>query len=308
VQKPDLSGRVDIFLLYLSKIVHEKLAVTNLAKGTTGFTGADIENLVNQAALKAAADGSAKVTMRHLEEARDRVIMGPARIKGRFPDEDTNKNTAWHEAGHTLVAYYTQDAVPLHKVTIIPRGGSLGHTAFLPEKDSYQVTKSQLLAQLDVMMGGRVAEELIFGSDKVTTGASDDLKKATELAVSMVKKLGMSEKSGLRDYTVDVEEERNALVNMSDRSQKVNEIIDDSIEKLLSDSYHRAKEILTIHQKEHKALAEALYEHETLTADDVRTIVNGGTIERIYSTESPMTARGGRKRRPRPTVIEIQVD
>uniref|UniRef100_A0A1I7TMF5 AAA domain-containing protein n=1 Tax=Caenorhabditis tropicalis TaxID=1561998 RepID=A0A1I7TMF5_9PELO len=195
VPKPDLAGRVDIFNFYLSKIVHSgTIDPKVLAKGSTGFTGADIENMVNQAALKAATDNAVEVTMSYLDEARDRVLMGPARTGGRIPDEEANRNTAYHEAGHTLVSLYTKDATPLHKVTIIPRGQSLGHTAMLPEKDSYQLTKAQMLATLDVMMGGRVAEELIFGDDKVTTGAADDLSKATQLAVQMVKVFGMSDK------------------------------------------------------------------------------------------------------------------
>ncbi|VDM83092.1 unnamed protein product, partial [Strongylus vulgaris] len=183
VPKPDLAGRIDIFDFYLQRIIHSpNVDPRILAKGSTGFTGADIENMVNQAALKAAKECAPEVTMMHLDEARDRILMGPARTGGRIPDEEANRNTAYHEAGHTLVTLYTKHATPLHKVTIIPRGQSLGHTAMLPEKDEYQMTKGQLLAALDVMMGGRVAEELIFGEDMVTTGAADDLKKATQLA------------------------------------------------------------------------------------------------------------------------------
>jgi ATP-dependent metalloprotease len=144
VSKPDLDGRKDIFKyflssfqnitslfrLYLGHIIHEKLNVDTLAKGTTGFTGADIENLVNQAALKAATEGCSRVLMRHLDEAKDRVLMGPARIKGRFPDEEVNRCTAFHEAGHTLVAMFTKNSTPIHKVTIIPRGQSMGHVSF----------------------------------------------------------------------------------------------------------------------------------------------------------------------------------
>uniref|UniRef100_A0AC34F7M3 AAA+ ATPase domain-containing protein n=1 Tax=Panagrolaimus sp. ES5 TaxID=591445 RepID=A0AC34F7M3_9BILA len=276
VMKPDLIGRKDIFRHYLSRIVHETLNLDVLAKGTTGFTGADIENLVNQAALKAATDNCNRVYMHHLDEAKDRILMGPARVKGRFPDEEANRSTAFHEAGHTLVAFLTKDATPIHKVTIIPRGGSLGHTALLPDKDSYQVTRSQLLAQLDVMMGGRVAEELVFGHDKVTTGAADDLKRATQLALNMVKQFGMSDKVGLRDFTV--EDENNSLVNVNNLSPQTSENIDQEINKLLHDSYLRAKEILTKYKKEHHAIADALLEYETLSVDEVRTIVDGGKI------------------------------
>ncbi|ULT99881.1 hypothetical protein L3Y34_000862 [Caenorhabditis briggsae] len=279
VPKPDLAGRVDIFNFYLSKIVHSgAIDPKILAKGSTGFTGADIENMVNQAALKAATDNAVEVTMAYLDEARDRVLMGPARTGGRIPDEEANRNTAYHEAGHTLVSLYTKDATPLHKVTIIPRGQSLGHTAMLPEKDSYQLTKAQMLATLDVMMGGRVAEELIFGDDKVTTGAADDLSKATQLAVQMVKVFGMSEKVGLRDYTAD--DKDSALVKVSDLSPQTAELIDGEINRVLQESYKRAKDILTTKKKEHQLLAEALLEYETLSAEEVKRVITGQKIKR----------------------------
>ncbi|CAD6185612.1 unnamed protein product [Caenorhabditis auriculariae] len=280
VPKPDLAGRQDIFDFYLSKIVHSDCVDPHvLAKGSTGFTGADIENMVNQAALKAATENAIEVTMSYLDEARDRVLMGPARTGGRIPDEEANKNTAYHEAGHTLVSLYTKDAVPLHKVTIIPRGQSLGHTAMLPDKDSYQVTKAQMLAQLDVMMGGRVAEEIIFGEDKVTTGAADDLSRATQLAVQLVKVFGMSDKVGLRDYTV-TEDKDSPMIKVSDLSPQTAELIDSEINRVLNESYKRAKEILVTRKKEHQLLAEALLEYETLSADEVRRVISGQKVKR----------------------------
>ncbi|CAI5444041.1 unnamed protein product [Caenorhabditis angaria] len=281
VPKPDLTGRLDIFNFYLSKIVHSpNIDAKTLAKGSTGFTGADIENMVNQAALKAATDNAVEVTMGYLDEARDRVLMGPARTGGRIPDEEANRNTAYHEAGHTLVSIYTKDATPLHKVTIIPRGQSLGHTAMLPEKDSYQLTKSQMLAQLDVMMGGRVAEELIFGDDKVTTGAADDLSKASQLAVQMVKVFGMSDKVGLRDFTASTSEKETSLVSVSELSPQTTEAIDSEITRILMESYKRAKDILVSKKKEHQLLAESLLEYETLSAEEVRRVISGQKIKR----------------------------
>ncbi|KIH61264.1 ATP-dependent metallopeptidase HflB [Ancylostoma duodenale] len=279
VPKPDLAGRTDIFNFYLQRIVHSPgVDPRTLAKGSTGFTGADIENMVNQAALKAATESAPEVTMQHLDEARDRVLMGPARTGGRIPDEEANRNTAYHEAGHTLVSLYTKHATPLHKVTIIPRGQSLGHTAMLPEKDEYQMTKGQLLAALDVMMGGRVAEELVFGDDMVTTGAADDLKKASQLAVQMVKVFGMSDKVGLRDFTAE-DSSSTSLVKISDLSPQTAEAIDKEINQVLQDSYQRAKDILTKHKKEHQLLAEALLEYETLSADEVRQVISGKKIK-----------------------------
>lgn len=166
---PDFSGRQEIISMYLEKILHKDIDIELLARGTTGFTGADLENMINQAALRAAIDGAEVVSMRHLESARDKVLMGPER-KSRLPDEEANEITAYHEAGHAIVGYYTKESSPLHKVTIMPRGPSLGHTAYMPKKERYHVTKAQLLAMMDTAMGGRAAEELIFGPEKITSG------------------------------------------------------------------------------------------------------------------------------------------
>ncbi|CAJ0941935.1 unnamed protein product, partial [Mesorhabditis belari] len=295
VSKPDLQGRKDIFSHYLRKIVHaSSIEVQTLAKGTTGFTGADIENMVNQAALKAATENCTEVAMHHLDEARDRVLMGPARVAGRIPDEEANKSTAYHEAGHTLVGMMTKDSTPLHKVTIIPRGSSMGHTALLPDKDSYQMTKAQLYAQLDMMMGGRVAEELVFGSDKVTTGAADDLKKASMLALQMVKQFGFSDKVGLRDFSVS--DSDSSIVKVNDLSPHTNETIDQEINRILKESYERAKEILTKHKKEHQALAEALLEYETLSAEEVKDVVAGKKLKRPTPAVVKRSNNEGRKK------------
>ncbi|WKY00806.1 hypothetical protein Q1695_015102 [Nippostrongylus brasiliensis] len=303
VPKPDLAGRTDIFNFYLQRIVHAPCVdPRTLAKGSTGFTGADIENMVNQAALKAATESAPEVTMMHLDEARDRVLMGPARTGGRIPDEEANRNTAYHEAGHTLVTLYTKHATPLHKVTIIPRGQSLGHTAMLPEKDEYQMTKGQLLAALDVMMGGRVAEELIFGEDAVTTGAADDLKKASQLAVQMVKVFGMSDKVGLRDFTAE-DNSNSALIKMSDLSPQTAEAIDKEINQVLQDSYHRAKDILTKHRKEHQLLAEALLEYETLSAEEVKQVITGKKIKR----PTPAAVKRSNENRHQHPLVHIHI-
>lgn len=270
VPTPDYNGRKQIFQLYLGKILCKEVDVDILTRGTVGFTGADIENMVNQAALKAAVDGADCVTMTYLENARDKVLMGPER-KSRIPDEEANLITAYHEGGHTIVGFYTKDAHPLHKVTIMPRGSSLGHTAYIPEKERYHVTKSQLLAIMDTMMGGRAAEELIFGPEKITSGASNDLKQATMIATHMVKEWGMSEKIGLRT----LEEGQKSLISINELGQTMNEAIDSEIQRLLQESYERAKSVLKAHAKEHKLLAEALVKYETLDADDIRAILKG---------------------------------
>ena len=154
--------------------------------------------------------------MGHIEKARDKVIMGPER-KTRIPDEEVNKMTAYHEGGHAVVAYYTKESMPLHKVTIMPRGQSLGHTAYIPEKERYQETRAQLLASMDTALGGRAAEELIFGADKITTGASSDLQQATMIASRMVKDWGMSDKVGLRTVKVDKETQISSTTSESVR-------------------------------------------------------------------------------------------
>uniref|UniRef100_A0A0N4V6W3 AAA domain-containing protein n=1 Tax=Enterobius vermicularis TaxID=51028 RepID=A0A0N4V6W3_ENTVE len=308
VNPPDLLGRKDIFGHYLSKIVHtDELDIDTLAKGTTGFTGADIENMVNQAALRAAVEGCPMVMLPHFEEARDRILMGPARLRGRLPDEEANRITAYHEAGHTLVGLFTKDSTPLHKVTIIPRGQSLGHTAILPEKDEYHMTKAQMMAQLDMMMGGRVAEELVFGAEKVTTGAANDLKKATILATNMVKTFGMSDKVGLRDYSI---EDSNAFMKINDLSPQTSEMIDQEINRLLNESYMRAKEVLVKHKKEHKLLAEALLEYETLTSDEVKELLETGSITRHQQPpKKNFVEKRPQPRQPPPThIIHIHFD
>ncbi|KAK4023895.1 hypothetical protein OUZ56_009288 [Daphnia magna] len=269
VPVPDFAGRKEILQHYLSKVkLADDVDVELLARGTTGFTGADIENLVNQAAVRGAIDGVPAVTTKYLEQARDKVLMGPER-KSRIPDEEANLITAYHEGGHTIVAHYTQDAHPLHKVTIIPRGPSLGHTAYIPEKERYHVTRSQLLAMMDVAMGGRAAEELIFGHEKITSGASSDLKQATSIAMHMVKEWGMSEKVGFRT----IEQSSGSLVVVNDLSPQTSELIDSEIKRILQESYDRAKAILKEHKEEHKMLAEALMKYETLDADDVKSIL-----------------------------------
>ncbi|XP_023708046.1 ATP-dependent zinc metalloprotease YME1L isoform X2 [Cryptotermes secundus] len=270
VPTPDYVGRKEILDLYLGKVLSKDIDVEILARGTTGFTGADLESMVNQAALRAAIDGADSVTMKYLENARDKVLMGPER-KGRIPDEEANMITAYHEGGHAVVAYFTKDSHPLHKVTIIPRGPSLGHTAYIPEKERYHVTKSQLLAMMDTMMGGRAAEELVFGPEKITSGASSDLKQATAIAIHMVKDWGMSERVGLRTHDGN----NSGFVVVNELSPGTNELIDSEIKRIMTESYERAKNILKTHQREHKMLAEALLKYETLDAEDIKSIMAG---------------------------------
>uniref|UniRef100_A0A803L2Q5 AAA+ ATPase domain-containing protein n=1 Tax=Chenopodium quinoa TaxID=63459 RepID=A0A803L2Q5_CHEQI len=260
VPSPDVQGRQDILELYLQdKPVADDVDVKAIARGTPGFNGADLANLVNIAAIKAAVEGAEKLTSSQLEFAKDRILMGTER-KTMFITEDSKKLTAYHESGHAIVALNTEGAHPIHKATIIPRGSALGMVTQLPSNDETSVSKRQLLARLDVCMGGRVAEELIFGQDYITTGASSDLNTATELAQYMVTSCGMSDAIG----PVHIKERPGS--DMQSR-------IDAEVVKLLRDAYDRVKALLKKHEKALHALANALLEYETLSSEDIKRIL-----------------------------------
>ncbi|KAL4710366.1 hypothetical protein ACJJTC_003763 [Scirpophaga incertulas] len=279
VPTPDYSGRLEILHLYLGRVAALGVDAEALARATTGFTGADLEAMVNQAALRAAIDGAKHVSMKYLEEARDKVLMGPER-KSRLPDEEANTITAYHEGGHAVVAYYTK--VGQHTTLLIliwlmqsNFGVVSSMSLFRTAKMLYHVTKQQLLATMDTMMGGRAAEELVFGPDKITSGASSDLKQATSIASHMVREWGMSDKVGLRS----MEPPRHSLQHGDQLGPYTNELVDGEIKKILSESYERAKVILRTHAKEHKALAEALLKYETLDAEDIKAIMSGDKVK-----------------------------
>ncbi|CAM8976501.1 unnamed protein product [Rhodiola kirilowii] len=260
VTNPDVRGRQEILELYLQdKPLSDDIDVKSIARGTPGFNGADLANLVNIAAIKAAVDGSEKLTAAQLEFAKDRIIMGTER-KTMFVSEESKKLTAYHESGHAIVALNTDGAHPIHKATILPRGSALGMVTQLPSSDETSVSRKQLLARLDVCMGGRVAEELIFGQDHVTTGASSDLSSATELAKYMVSSCGMSDAIG--------------PVHIKERpSSEMQSRIDAEVVKLLREAYERVKVLLKKHEKALHSLANALLEYETLGAEEIKRIV-----------------------------------
>uniref|UniRef100_A0A8C5A7C7 YME1-like 1b n=1 Tax=Gadus morhua TaxID=8049 RepID=A0A8C5A7C7_GADMO len=262
VPKPDVKGRTEILNWYLKKI---KASI--IARGTVGFSGADLENLVNQAALKAAVDGKDMVTLKELEFAKDKILMGPERKSAQI-DKKNKQITAYHESGHAIVAYYTKDAMPINKATIMPRGPSMGHVSMLPEDDRWSETRSQLLAQMDVSMGGRVAEEIIFGPEYITTGASSDFDSATSIAKMMVTRFGMCEKLGVMTYK-----------DLTRQSPETQAVVEQEVRKLLKDSYERARALLKSHAKEHKNLADALLMYETLDAKEIRLVLEGKSLE-----------------------------
>ncbi|KAL0304387.1 UNVERIFIED_CONTAM: ATP-dependent zinc metalloprotease FTSH 11, chloroplastic/mitochondrial [Sesamum radiatum] len=260
VPNPDVRGRQEILELYLQdKPVSDDVDVKAIARGTPGFNGADLANLVNIAAIKAAVEGAEKLNAAQLEFAKDRIIMGTER-KTMFLSEDSKKLTAYHESGHAIVALNTEGAHPIHKATIMPRGSALGMVTQLPSSDETSISKKQLLARLDVCMGGRVAEELIFGQDHITTGASSDLNTATELAQYMVSTCGMSDAIG--------------PVHIKERpGSEMQSRIDAEVVKLLREAYNRVKALLKKHEKALHVLANALLEYETLNAEEIRRLL-----------------------------------
>jgi cell division protease FtsH len=277
VPNPDVNGRERILRVHMKNVpLAADVDVKVIARGTPGFSGADLANLVNEAALMAARKNRRMVMMRDFEEAKDKVMMGAER-KSMAMSEEEKRNTAYHEGGHALVALNVPSADPVHKATIIPRGRALGMVMQLPEGDRYSMNYEQMTSRLAIMMAGRVAEELIFGKEKITSGASSDITAATGLARNMVTRWGYSDKLGLVAYGDNQEEV--FLGHSVSRTQNVSEatanVIDAEIKRLVQSGYDEAKRILTEKIDDLHTLAKALLEYETLSGDEIINALKG---------------------------------
>ncbi len=289
VPLPDILGREQILKVHMRKVpcapdVDSKI----IARGTPGFSGADLANLTNEAALLAARAGKRVVTMTEFEEAKDKVMMGAERRSMVMTDEE-KELTAYHEGGHALVAVRTPASDPVHKATIIPRGRALGMVMRLPEKDQHSMRRDQLFAHLAVAMGGRVAEELIFGHDAVTTGAASDIRMATSMARRMVTEWGMSDKLGPLRYSANEEEVflGHSVTQQKNISESTAEIIDAEIRRIVEEADAYARKIITEEVDNLHAIAKALLEYETLTGDEIHALLRGEKIDRPDQPETP---------------------
>jgi len=286
VPNPDIVGREKILQVHMKKT--PKLAadveVRTIARGTPGFSGADLANLVNEAALLAARKGKRVISMLDFEEAKDKVMMGAER-RSMVMTEDEKRMTAFHEAGHALVAAKCPASDPIHKATIIPRGRALGMVMRLPERDSYSYARDKMHDDLAVAMGGRVAEEICFGYDKVSSGASGDISMATKLARAMVTKWGMSDKLGMLQYGENQEEVflGHSVSRSHDVSDETAKIIDEEVRRLIDESYLRATKILTDNRDMLDKIGNALLEFETLTGSEINDILAGKSLNKDLS-------------------------
>ncbi|GAA0297953.1 ATP-dependent zinc metalloprotease FtsH [Sphingomonas oligophenolica] len=306
VPLPDIEGRVKIIEVHMKKVpIAPDVDARTIARGTPGMSGADLANLVNEAALMAARLGKRLVAMAQFETAKDRVIMG-TEWKSLVMTDDEKRMTAYHEAGHALVRIHEPASDPIHKATIIPRGGALGMVVSLPERDSYSYHRDKMYADLATVMGGRVAEQLIFGYDKVSSGASGDIKQATKLARAMVMQWGMSDKLGPLQYE-EQQGETFLGYSQTQRHNMSNEtalMIDSEIRALVDGGLARATEVLTKHIDQLHLIAGALLEYETLTGDEIKRLASGQDIGRIDSDmKGPSVPAGGtsipKTRRPK---------
>ena len=275
---PDIRGREQILKVHMRKApVAPEVDPAIIARGTPGFSGADLANLVNEAALFAARSNTRVVAMSHFEQAKDKIMMGAER-KSMVMKESEKRNTAYHEAGHAIVGRLVPEHDPVYKVSIIPRGRALGVTMFLPTEDKYSHSKRGLLSQICSLYGGRLAEELTLGAEGVTTGASNDIQRATTIARNMVTKWGLSDKMGPQMYDEEDNEPflgRSMSRPANGQSDETARMIDEEVKGILNDCYARAKQILVDNRDKLELMADALMEYETIDAKQIDQIMEG---------------------------------
>jgi cell division protease FtsH len=290
VSNPDLNGRDKILRVHLKKVpLADNVDPMIIARGTPGFSGADLANLVNEAALLAARRGKRVVGTEELEDAKDKVLMGAER-RSMAMTEKEKEITAYHEAGHAIVAMHSPETDPIHKATIIPRGRALGMVVRLPNQDSVSLALLKLKSDLQAAMGGRIAEELIFGPEKITTGAAADIKFATDTARRMVIEWGMSEKLGFLSYDEDASQRFFLGHNVASPrhvSEATASLIDAEVRRIVDEAYAQAETILKKHIDELHALARGLLEYETLSGEEIATVLKGGPIVRPIQEQKP---------------------
>ncbi|RYG36921.1 MAG: ATP-dependent metallopeptidase FtsH/Yme1/Tma family protein [Burkholderiales bacterium] len=292
VGNPDIIGREKILRVHMRNVPLSKdVDAKTIARGTPGFSGADLANLVNEAALLAARRGKRSVGMREFEDAKDKVLMGPER-KSMVMSQKEKELTAWHEAGHAIVAMNVPSADPVHKATIIPRGRALGMVMQLPTDDKLSMNRTEMISRLAILMGGRVAEELKFGADNVTAGAASDIQQATRLARAMITRWGFSDSVGPIDYAEDQGEVflGNQLVKSSHVSEETSRKIEEEVRKLVVGGIDDARRVLTEKRADWVILAEGLLEYETLSGEEITELVNGKRPDRPDDTPSGPTS------------------
>jgi cell division protease FtsH len=295
VPLPDVRGREQILKVHMRKVpVADDVRPGLIARGTPGFSGADLMNLVNEAALFAARGNKRLVTMEEFERAKDKIMMGAER-RSMVMSEQEKRNTAYHEAGHAIVGMSLPEHDPVYKVTIIPRGRALGVTMFLPEEDRYSYSKRRIESQIASLFGGRIAEELVFGSDAVTTGASNDIERATNLARNMVTKWGLSDRLGPLSYMEDEGEVflGRSVTQHKQVSDETAHAIDIEIRRVIDSSYAAARKILTGHREKLDVMAAALMKYETIDEEQLKDIMAGRTPRAPSGWEEPGAPSGG---------------
>jgi cell division protease FtsH len=302
VPLPDVRGREQILKVHMRKLpLAEDVKPQIIARGTPGFSGADLANLVNEAALFAARANRRTVTMDEFERAKDKIMMGAER-RSMVMDEQEKRLTAYHESGHAIVGLSVPEHDPVYKVTIIPRGRALGVTMFLPETDRYSISKRRLESKIATLFGGRLAEEMIFGVESVTTGASNDIERATEIARNMVTKWGLSDKLGPLTYTEDQGEVflGRSVTQHKQVSDVTAHLIDEEVRRLIDSNYQRAKTVIETNLDKLHKMAEALIKYETIDESQLKDIMEGREPKPPADwDDSPTSTPGGGKTRDR---------